>query len=84
MAVVVDISVFDDHSEVAGAQLPFLHLSQSIVNWFSKYFFLLKADDFISAFLVGVFFFGAQNFLAKKRTKQGPSVVYYFFALKNL
>ena len=63
----VDASELDDQWSSrasflkVGAQFTFLSLSWSIFDQFSNFFFLLKAYDFISAFLVG-----AQNSLAQK------------------
>ena len=69
MALMVDVLILDDDSEAMSAQFTFLSLSQSIFDRFPKFFFPLKAYDFIGAFLVG-----AHNFLTLKSTKQGPCV----------
>ena len=56
-----------------------MSLSQAIFDQFSKLFFLLKACDFSSAFLVD-----AQNFLAQKRKKQGPGVFYKYVVILQI
>ena len=45
MALMVDISILDEHSEAVGAQFTFLPLSWSIFDELLKFFFRLKAYE---------------------------------------